>query len=61
MGILISLLIWLLILGLIYWIITLIPLPPPFRTVALVFAVICIIALIELFGGVGLMHPLALR
>jgi heme A synthase len=56
MNLLFTLLIYLLILGVIYWVITLIPLPPPFKTVALViFAVIVIFLLFGLLtGGMGL-------
>lgn len=51
MSLLISLLIFVLVLGLIYWVITLIPLPPPFRTVALVImAIIAIIFLLQFLG-----------
>jgi hypothetical protein len=54
---LISLLISLLVLGLIlwlcWWVITLIPLPAPFQVAArVIFALICLIALLSLlFGG----------
>ncbi|MGE0797297.1 MAG: hypothetical protein AB7G13_28795 [Lautropia sp.] len=52
MSTLISLLILVLILGLIYWVITLIPLPPPFKTVALVvFAIIAILYLVSMLGA----------
>lgn len=54
---LVHLLIFILIAGLIYWIITIVPLPPPFRTIALViFAVILIIVLLSYLAGGG--YPL---
>lgn len=56
---LIALLVACLVLGLVYYIVTLIPLPPPFRTVALI--IICIIAILWLvsvfgFGGLPVFH-----
>jgi hypothetical protein len=56
MNLLLTLLIYLLILGVVYWVITIIPLPPPFKTIALViFAILVIVMLIGLLtGGLGL-------
>lgn len=52
-GLLIDILIFCLIAGLIWYVITLIPLPPPFHVVArVVFAVICVLILIQLLLGV---------
>ena len=59
---LISLLIAILVIGLLIWLIQMIPLPEPFRTVAIVIvAIIAIIWLLESLGGatgLGLRHPL---
>lgn len=61
MSLLITLLIYLLILGVIYWVITLLPLPAPFRTVAIViFAVVVIVILLNFLMGGSLGLP-ALR
>ena len=61
MSLLLTLLVYLLILGVVYWVITLIPLPPPFKTIALViFAVIVIVILFNLITGGSLGLP-ALR
>lgn len=61
MSLLITLLIYLLIFGAVYWVITLIPLPPPFRTVALVvFAVLVLVVLFNFLAGGSLGLP-ALR
>jgi hypothetical protein len=56
MNLLLTLLVYLLIIGLVYWVITIIPLPPPFRTIALViFAILVIVMLIGMLtGGLGL-------
>ena len=57
---LIDILILILLAGLIYWLLSIIPLPPPFKQAAMViFAVICIIWLIGLmFGYFPAPHPL---
>lgn len=61
MNLLFTLLIYLLILGVIYWVITLLPLPAPFRTVALVvFAILVIVILANFLMGGSLGLP-ALR
>jgi hypothetical protein len=61
MNLLFTLLIYLLILGIVYWVITLLPLPAPFRTVALViFAVVVIVILLNFLMGGSLGLP-ALR
>ena len=52
LSLLISLLILCLILGIVWWILSMIPIPPPFVwVVRVVFAIICLIALISLFTG----------
>jgi hypothetical protein len=53
MPFLFSLLVMVIVLGLIYWLITMLPLPPPFKNIALVIiVVICLIYLLGiLFGG----------
>lgn len=61
-GLLINLLILCLILGLVWWVIGLIPLPDPFGLIVrVVFAVICVIILIDMLlslgGGAGLLRP----
>ena len=58
--ILVTLLIVVLICALIYWVITLIPLPEPFKTiVTVIFALIVVIYLISLLlGGIHTTHPL---
>ena len=49
-----GLLIVIIVLGLIYWLLTLLPLPAPFKTVALViFIIICILVLL---GMIGVVH-----
>lgn len=53
MGLLINLLIALLICGVVYWIITLIPLPPPFQRIALV--ILLLIFLLWLLNMLGVM------
>lgn len=53
MNTLISLLVWVLVLGLIYYIVTLLPLPAPFRTIALV--IFAIIAILLLVGSLGVL------
>lgn len=51
---LISLLVAVLVLGLIYWLITLLPIPDPFKKIVLViFIIICIIMLLNMFGFIG--------
>jgi hypothetical protein len=57
MNLLLTLLIYLLILAVVYWVITIIPLPAPFKTIALViFAILVIVVLFNLLtgGSVGL-------
>jgi hypothetical protein len=48
---LISILIFIIVLGLIYYLVTLLPLPAPFKQIALI--VVIIIAILWLIGGVG--------
>ena len=52
MNLLISLLVFALVAGLIYWLLTILPIPEPFRKfVMAVFVVLCIIWLIGTFFG----------
>lgn len=61
MSLLINLLVYLLIFGIVYWVITLLPLPPVVRTIALVvFAIMVIVVLFNFVGGGTLGLP-ALR
>jgi hypothetical protein len=51
---LITLLVYLCILAIIWWVITQIPLPPPFRLVAIVIlAIVAIVMLLNVVGGIG--------
>jgi hypothetical protein len=48
---LVGLLVFIIIMGLLYWVVTLIPLPAPFKTIALVvLLLICIVYLASAFG-----------
>lgn len=59
---LISLLIFIIIFGLLYWCVTLLPIPQPFRNVALVILIlICIIVLLNSLGVVGSAPVVRLR
>lgn len=52
---LISILIFCIVLGLLYYLVTLLPLPDPFKTIALVVVIlIAIIWLLDSFGGLNL-------
>ena len=62
LGLLISILIMCLVFGLIWWIITLIPLPAPFAQVArvviaIIFVIWLIYLLVPMIGGAGFGHP----
>jgi len=47
------LLVVIIVLGLIYWLITMLPLPAPFKTIAIViFIIICILVLLSMIGVV---------
>lgn len=51
---LVGLLVFILIVGLLYWCVTLLPLPQPFKNIALVIVIlICIIFLLNSLGVVG--------
>lgn len=51
---LIGLLVFVIILGLLYWCITLLPLPQPFKNIAIVILIlICIVFLLNSLGVVG--------
>jgi hypothetical protein len=55
---LLSLLIYLAILGLIYWLVMRLPLPAPFPLIVqIVFVIIVIVLLFDLLGGAGLGLP----
>jgi hypothetical protein len=60
---LVDLLILVLVAGLIYWLLTVLPVPQPFKNVAIaIFIVICIIWLLGVaFGSFPAPHPLFLR
>lgn len=52
---LISLLVFVIVMGLIYWLLTMLPLPEPFKKVALViFIIICILILLNMIGVVNI-------
>lgn len=59
-SLLISLLIFLLVAGIIWYIISLIPLPPPFGAIAqaVFLLILLLIALSYLFGWGGVAHPI---
>ncbi len=51
---LVGLLIFIIVVGLLYWCVTLLPLPQPFKNIALVIVIlICIIFLLNSLGVVG--------
>ena len=51
---LVGLLIFIIIVGLLYWCVTLLPLPQPFKNIALVIVIlICIVFLLNSLGVVG--------
>ncbi|KNA31033.1 hypothetical protein ADU20_27305 [Burkholderia pseudomallei] len=57
-GVLIQILIAVLILGLLYYLVTLVPLPPPFALIArVVFIIVCILVLVGLFWYPAGVHP----
>jgi hypothetical protein len=54
---LISLLVIIIVLGLVYWLITMLPLPAPFKMIAIViFIVICILVLLGMIGIIDIGH-----
>ena len=57
-GFLIDIIVFCIIGGLAYWIVTLLPIPDPFKTIAIVAVLlICLLMLVSiLWGGVGLPH-----
>lgn len=58
MGFLYQLLVMVIVLGLIYWIVTLLPLPAPFKNVALVIIlVICLLYLLAILFGAAQPMP----
>lgn len=57
-GFLISLLILCLVVGVIFWILSLLPIPQPFLNIAkAVVAIICLIWLLGMLPGLGYAHP----
>jgi hypothetical protein len=58
MGFLIQLLVFVIVAGLIYWLLTLLPIPEPFKNIVMViFIVICIVWLIgTLTGGFPMLY-----
>jgi hypothetical protein len=58
MNLLITLLLYMAILGLIYWLVMRLPLPAPFPLIIqIVFVIIVIVLLFDLLGGAGLGLP----
>ncbi len=52
MSVLLTLLVYLVILAIVWWVVTQLPLPPPFRLVATVIvAILAILMLVSLVGG----------
>ena len=59
---LVGLLIFVIVVGLLYWCVTLLPLPQPFKNIALVILIlICIIFLLNSLGVVGTAPVVRLR
>lgn len=59
---LIGLLVFIIIVGLLYWLVTLLPLPQPFKTIALVILILfCIIWLLSSTGLIGGLGTVRLR
>ena len=61
MSIIITLIVWLVIIGLLYWLVSLIPLPHPFPVIIQVaFILLAVLAVLSAFGivggGLGLPH-----
>lgn len=61
MPVLISLLVFVIVAALIYWIVTLLPLPEPFRTLVLVIVLLILLLYALSFLGVWGTGPLLLR
>jgi hypothetical protein len=58
-SLLISLLILVLVISIIFWVLTMIPIPQPFANIVKVILVlICLIYLLGMLPGVGYFHPL---
>jgi|HubBroStandDraft_6_1064221.scaffolds.fasta_scaffold37913_4 hypothetical protein len=58
MGFLFSILVLVIVMGLLYWIVTLLPLPDPFKTIAIVVVLlICVIYLFSLLFGMAQPFP----
>ena len=54
MSILITLILWLIVIGLLYWLVSLIPLPAPFGQIVMVaFILLAVLAVLSAFGIVG--------
>ena len=57
-GMLINLIIWIIVLGLVWWLISLLPIPAPFaRFVQVLFILVCILVLLGSFGILGPTWP----
>lgn len=58
MPVLFSLLVTIIILGLIYWVITMLPIPEPFKNIAMVIlVVICLLYVLSMLFGMGAPMP----
>ena len=54
MSIIITLIVWLIIIGLLYWLVSLIPLPAPFPVIIQVlFTLLAVLAVLSAFGIIG--------
>jgi heme A synthase len=54
-GLLVNLIIWAIVLGLVWWLLSMLPIPPPFqRFIQVLFILICILVLL---GSVGVLGP----
>lgn len=59
MGLLYSLLVFCIVMGLIYWLVTVLPIPEPFKKIAIVIViVICILYLLGILFGFAAPFPL---
>jgi hypothetical protein len=57
-GILISLLVFALVIGIIFWLLTLLPIPQPFlNIIKVVIVLICLIYFLGMLPGIGYSHP----
>lgn len=57
-GLLINLIIWAVVMGLIYWLLSMLPIPEPFKKFVMVlFILICILILLGAVGFLGPVFP----